>query len=549
MTAADGKVTIPADKLTEPGQYTITAEKKDSNGNNILTYCVTVVTVKKAAEESPAGKNSVTFRLIGDAKHDGIDKHGTYVTWIATTTYTFEGDSVSVYKVFTDMLKTAGLSQVGADNNYVSGIQAPKAYGGYWLNEFSNGKNSGWMYTVNGIHPEYGLKDYKVSNGDSIVWHYVDDYKLETSFEGSVPAYPNRWLEAKDENPPTDKVIDMSGGNKEETLSVTQDITATVNKDGEATSKVTSSDVDKLIDAALKQSATTIGINVKDADNADKVSVELPKTSVSNIANKTDADLTVTTPLGKVTMDKNAMKEAVKAASGSDLTVVLEKQSIADESKDILGSSAAQTKVSILSGGKEITDLGTAKLKILLPVSDTLKDKTLAAAAVDADGSLTKIDGKTVTVDGKTYYQIETSKPGSFVVAESESIDAAIKAQAGETDEEKAERIKAGVEKTTIKLRSTFSKKNNIQLKWTKSKGYKVDYYEVFKSTKRFSGFGTKAYYKTSTGTKNTYINTKELKKGTRYFYKVRGVRVINGEKVYTQWSNKAWRISRVNRK
>ena len=57
------------------------------------------------------------------------------------------------------------------------------------------------------------------------------------------------------------------------------------------------------------------------------------------------------------------------------------------------------------------------------------------------------------------------------------------------------------------------------------------------------------SYYKTSTGTKNFYINTKELKKGTRYFYKVRGVRVINGEKVYTQWSNKAWRISRVNRK
>ena len=344
------------------------------------------------------------------------------------------------------------------------------------------------------------------------------------------------------------KALNESAAGAVPTITESTDITATV-KDGEATAAVTADTITKLIDDAEKSTATNINLNVKNADKADKVSVELPKTSVSNIANKTDADLTVTTPLGKVTMDKNAMKEAVKAASGSDLTIVLEKQSITDESKDTLGSSAAQTKVSILSGGKEITDLGTAKLKILLPVSDTLKDKTLAAAAVDADGSLTKIDGKAITVDGKTYYQIETSKPGSFVIAESESIDAAIKAQAGETDEEKAERIKAGVQATTIKLRSTFSKKNNIQLKWTKSKGYKVDYYEVFKSTKRFSGFGTKAYYKTSTGTKNTYINTKELKKGTRYFYKVRGVRVINGEKVYTQWSNKAWRISRVNRK
>lgn len=109
-------------------------------------------------------------------------------------------------------------------------------------------------------------------------------------------------------------------------------------------------------------------------------------------------------------------------------------------------------------------------------------------------------------------------------------------------------KIKTGVENTTIKLWSTFSEKNNIQLNWTKSEGYKVDYYQVYKSTKRYSGYGTKAYYQTSTGLKNSYINTKELKKGTRYFYKVRGVRVINGEKVYTQWSNKAWRIARVNK-
>ena len=236
-------------------------------------------------------------------------------------------------------------------------------------------------------------------------------------------------------------------------------------------------------------------------------------------------------------MDKTAMKAAVNGASGDTVKLVLTKVS------------DTETDVKLVSGGKAITDLGAGKLTISLPVSDVLKDKTLAAAYTSADGKLVKVSGKLVTIGGKQYYQIETSQLGAFTLDEETAIDAAIKAQGGETDEEKAERIKAGVEKTTIKLRSTFSKKNNIQLKWTKSKGYKVDYYEVFKSTKRFSGFGTKAYYKTSTGTKNTYINTKELKKGTRYFYKVRGVRVINGEKVYTQWSNKAWRISRVNRK
>ena len=393
------------------------------------------------------------------------------------------------------------------------------------------------------------LTRYKLSENDSVVWHYVNDYSYEVSdWWADDPAYPQKgntstwdpWLKVAD--------VDPTANMGEEIQPVTQDVTAMV-KDGEATSKVTTSDVDKLVDAAVKQSATTIGINVKGADKADKVTVELPKTSVSDILNKTDASLQVTTPLVSVTMDQTALNEAIKAASGSDLTIVLEKQTVAEADKDLLGSDAAQTKVSILSGGKEITDLGTGKVTISLPVTSDLKDKEVGVVYADSEGKLVKVSGKLVTINGKQYYQIETSKPETFTLAEAAKIDAAIKAQGGETDEEKAERIKEGVQATTIKLRSTFSKKNNIQLNWTKSKGYKVDYYEVFKSTKRYSGFGTKAYYKTTTGTKNFYINTKELKKGTRYFYKVRGVRVINGEKVYTQWSNKAWRISRVNRK
>ena len=187
---------------------------------------------------------------------------------------------------------------------------------------------------------------------------------------------------------------------------------------------------------------------------------------------------------------------------------------------------------------------------------------------VDENGETTAVAGKaefdsktgTLTITPAEGYKVKdvlingVSKGASNIIkgltdlTASDKITVVFEKQSEDLSEAEAARIKAGVENTTIKLWSTFSKKNNIQLNWTKSKGYKVDYYEVFKSTKRFSGFGTKAYYKTPTGTKNFYINTKELKKGTRYFYKVRGVRIINGEKVYTQWSNKAWRISRVNR-
>lgn len=52
-------------------------------------------------------------------------------------------------------------------------------YGSYYveginhLYEFDCGKMSGWMYKVNGWAPNYGSSEYKLKNGDSIVWYYT----------------------------------------------------------------------------------------------------------------------------------------------------------------------------------------------------------------------------------------------------------------------------------------------------------------------------------------------------------------------------------------
>ena len=99
-----------------------------------------------------------------------------------------------------------------------------------------------------------------------------------------------------------------------------------------------------------------------------------------------------------------------------------------------------------------------------------------------------------------------------------------------------------GVENTTIVLKSKLTKEGKVLLTWTKSKGYKVDKFEVYRSVKRHSGYGTKAFFTTKDGSWAKYLNTKSLKKGKTYYYKVRGVRTIDGQKSYTQWSNKAWR-------
>jgi len=88
---------------------------------------------------------------------------------------------------------------------------------------------------------------------------------------------------------------------------------------------------------------------------------------------------------------------------------------------------------------------------------------------------------------------------------------------------------------------SSSAKKGSITVKWdVKGSTVGVEAYEIWKSTKKNSGF-KKAF----TTEKMSYKNTKGLKKGTRYYYKVRAIAFVEGEKITSDWSNKAYRIAK----
>ena len=93
-----------------------------------------------------------------------------------------------------------------------------------------------------------------------------------------------------------------------------------------------------------------------------------------------------------------------------------------------------------------------------------------------------------------------------------------------------------------LKLTAKSSaKKGSITVKWTvKGDASVADGYQVWKSTKQ-----SKGYKKAITTTKKSYKNTKGLKKGTRYYYKVRAYKVVDGKNVYSDWSNKAYRVAK----
>jgi len=85
------------------------------------------------------------------------------------------------------------------------------------------------------------------------------------------------------------------------------------------------------------------------------------------------------------------------------------------------------------------------------------------------------------------------------------------------------------------------AKKGSITVKWTvEGETDAVEGYEIWRSTKKNSGFK-----KMFTTTKTSYKNTKNLKKGTRYYFKVRAIAYVGAEKVKSDWSNKAYRVAK----
>lgn len=80
--------------------------------------------------------------------------------------------------------------------------------------------------------------------------------------------------------------------------------------------------------------------------------------------------------------------------------------------------------------------------------------------------------------------------------------------------------------------------KSAIRISWFDRNGDKMDFdgVEIQRSTKRYSGFK-----KMFDSNRNKYYNT-NIKTGTKYYYRVRGYVLFNGEKIYTPWSLKAIR-------
>ncbi len=126
---------------------------------------------------------TVTVSILGDEKHGDTKtphglKKGGLVTWASEKV---QADTTNtVWDVLKKFMADHNITYKADDKNSQNTIYISYVNG---LGEFDNGPKSGWMYTVNGIHPNVGVADKYIQDKDEIILHYTDDYTTEENTE------------------------------------------------------------------------------------------------------------------------------------------------------------------------------------------------------------------------------------------------------------------------------------------------------------------------------------------------------------------------------
>ena len=160
----------------------------------------------------------------------------------------------------------------------------------------------------------------------------------------------------------------------------------------------------------------------------------------------------------------------------------------------------------------------------------TYKSSDESVAKVSSKGGVTVVGPGIVTI---TVTASETAKYGEG----KKEVTLTVSALDKDAKTAKAAKLIAGVEKTTVvSAKATELSGQQIKVEWKKkNSGYDVDYYQVYRSTKQTSGF--KKIYTTKDSKEKSVINFRDVNPNTTYWYKVRGVREINGELIYTPYT------------
>ena len=323
---------------------------------------------------------------------------------------------------------------------------------------------------------------------------------------------------------------------------------------------------------------TQSGIEENDDCTVERVSVDLQEdlfgTGGQQIQISSGTVMDIETDLGTVTLDDKVLTQIDNTNKNVTLDILNVDKNDEEykEFKNALQNAACVLDLNLNHEGGKISDFGNGKVTIALSYELQDSDKKPYVYYVDAEGNKHLVectydaDRKELSFDTNHFSLFEVEEAadnsggggsggsgsqggstsggeggsgGSYVPVTPPAADPAPPAKSEE--EERSELI-AEVENTRFSARSqltTLNGKKAIKVTWDVPEGMEFDGFAVYRSTKRDSGYGKKPFWTT---TKTSYINNKDLKVGQTYYYKVRAFKYINDEKIYTEYSYKAWR-------
>ena len=141
---------------------------------NVFDFHTTAVVPGRATGEGesskpvdpPAENNDITVTVAITADNGTV--------WLPAKSVTVK-DGATVYHAFVKALEGTGITQEGAADGYVRSITKD----GRTLAEFTLGKNSGWLYQVNGTLPNVSLTQKALAAGDAITFYYTADWTTD----------------------------------------------------------------------------------------------------------------------------------------------------------------------------------------------------------------------------------------------------------------------------------------------------------------------------------------------------------------------------------
>lgn len=542
ITAADvviNNVVLNYVGTTDTGSaFTVTTE-----GNFTLTNSTIEPTVRTALSLKVGGKAVVTGNTINAQEQKiyngiefGISEEPSVASGTTVSNNTFQGrfknNCISFYNLQADAVIEINDNTFGYIGNALR-ISNPKN-----VNATFNIARNRYTDTINGEYAGYLIcqdysKDLEIQDFTKITVNFTDlmmgnqlmlsngtgknqIYYVYDDQEGIITTNQPKVNFSRSYSGgsyvPTDNVTNQSENTATGTpATTTADINSstTTATDGTKTTTATVDDqtADKIVDKATANKSEQITIDATSAAGAAAAAeVGIPEKTVKEIAEKTDANLTIKTDAAKVQLDKNAV-DALAAQAGTTGTVKLLVKTVKSDA-DI-----HQVELKLVTSNGAVTDFHGGNVTVTIKPSATLNAKEVICVYIDDNGVYHRVDGKK-NADGT--YTFTTGHFSTYAIMSVEDAEKVFEQQ----DAKAAEQAK----EIMLQARSAKTAKGNIKvnlkvnedaIKAIEDLGYTVKY-KFYRSTIKNAKYVGK--FET---TAKTYTNTTG-KKGTRYYYKAR---------------------------